>query len=396
MPPPRLLPLPSTVDLPNVKITHSGVTILHQRGSKSCYGGSSAHVVDASGKLWESKKEMIEAIYPERLEMAKKKASTAIDTKENRFTNNKNTLFFNKLLTHEQDFLTNLPELSTKKTVRTYRVKKTEVRQRILAHISAKRHYQAELYFWTLTFPEGTPDGVIYQIFNIWLTILRSKDAYGRRFIKDYLWIAERQKNKTIHFHVAIPHKMHVGHANKVMAKTLENFARKGDIPYPTLACKRYNGVHLAKGKFNKATNFASKKGSNAISHYLTKYLTKNNEVFYRLAWHNSRGFSNLFTSLYTTKKKFYSMGVKRWAPLGGWHVVPWWVCLEENKSKWFPRRGGKGSDEEKQIAELVKAGTYFFQFIPWGNEGPPANVLNHIAGLNGYCMENFRNKKIK
>lgn len=406
---PRLLPVLCTLDLPNIKLTRSGITILHQRGSQGRYGGSARHRVDMSGKLWENKNDMIKSLYPERISKGKKKAPVAPDA------NNLNTFqseyidFLEELPTHEREFCTKTEELFTnygveivEKPVRTYVVKKTEVRQRILCRISAKTQSFAELYFWTVTFPAGSSDDIIYQIFNNWLTALRKKDQYGRILLKDYLWIAERQDGKrlkdptkatnTIHFHIAIPHFMRVHHANKVMQTILASHARKGTIPFTRQQCNKYNGIHLAKDKGGKVINFASKKGSRAITGYLTKYLTKNNERFTHLAWHNSRGFSNMFTAFYTTRRHFYSMGVRRKTILGTWQVVSWAECLETDKNKWFPKRGDQEDKEESERRRVE--GTDYFQFIPWNNQGMPENIAAHMDELNGYCIDNFGKQK--
>src|SRR5277367_2494972 len=92
-----------------------------------------------------------------------------------------------------------------------YTLKKQVIRNRILNYANVMRSdprwKKPVMYFWTVTFPEGTPDDTCYQLFNTWLTTLRTK-----KMLHSYLWVAERQpkKTKTIHFHILIPHYMGV------------------------------------------------------------------------------------------------------------------------------------------------------------------------------------------
>jgi hypothetical protein len=187
-----------------------------------------------------------------------------------------------------------------------YKVHKTEVRNRIFAMINTQRG-KKELYFWTITFPEKTPDSVCYRLFNTWLTTCRQK-----KWLREYLWIAERQQNGTIHFHIAIPHRMSVVAANNAMRTTLRTAATKNEIPFNIYQCRRYNGIDIAKNrKTRRVTNFAIKKGSRSLANYLTKYCTKNDSTFNHLAWHNSRGFSSLFTGITFTTDEFLGYGFR-------------------------------------------------------------------------------------
>jgi hypothetical protein len=55
----------------------------------------------------------------------------------------------------------------------------------------------SKLKFWTLTFPCGFPDEDAFRVFNIMLTRWRAAVPDD-----DYLWVSQRQKNGTIHFHM--------------------------------------------------------------------------------------------------------------------------------------------------------------------------------------------------
>lgn len=256
-----------------------------------------------------------------------------------------------------------LPNIQAEKTPRFYKINKRLVRHRLLGYRNTAKGGK-ELYFWTVSFPENTPDNTAYQALNIWLTALRQY-----RMLKDYLWIAERQTGErrtdggatnTIHFHIAIPHKLPVQRANAMMRGTLKTMCRKGLLSYATNSpqIRKYNGVHISKNnKTGKVVNFAAKQGAKLLALYLTKYVTKNDEGFEHLAWHNSRGFSCLFTSVAFSVPEFKRFGFGPFL----------------NYTKRFSME--------------------FAEFIPWLNGPPPALEL-HLYQLNSYIHEYFDGRK--
>jgi hypothetical protein len=107
-----------------------------------------------------------------------------------------------------------------------------------------------------------------------------------------------------------------------------------------------------------KPINFAIKKGARALAAYLTKYVTKNDAGvadelgniavpgFSHLAWHNSRGFSCLFTGMTCTLNEFRNAG------FGGYL----------NRVRAFKME--------------------FATFVPW-LFGPPPLLMQHLYELN-------------
>lgn len=328
---PRLLPVPNVMHELTVKVTLSGITVLNDGRYKKRYTGNKFSAVDINGKLYVNSADLKRELRgPEK--KAKKKPATPVTD-------------LNALKTYEAESSENLSTLPKKSREKTYRVNKLEVRQRILGMIKTRKG-KKELYFWTVTFPKGMADDLCYQAFNTWLTSLRQ-----RKMLRDYLWIAERQQNGTIHFHIAIPHKMSVVQANRMMRVTLTTFSRRGLIDVSVYACKRYNGVDIAKNrKTKRVTNFAVKKGHRALVTYLTKYVTKNDEPFKHLAWHNSRGYSALFTGITFTVGEFLKMG---------------WKDLVLHRS-------------------VIQ--NEFFKFFPWRGE-PPDLFIDHLVQLNDYIQ---------
>lgn len=182
----------------------------------------------------------------------------------------------------------------------TYVINKKEVSHRIRGFVNQMKG-EKMLYFWSITFPEKTSDEVGHILMNKWLTRLRQE-----KMIREYLWITERQENGTIHFHMTINRKMDVKKANKFMRASIMHSINQGEIKYDRIAATRYNGVDIAKDrKTRRVINFAKQNKQKALTNYLTKYVTKNNEGFSQLAWHCSRGYSNLITAVRFTWNEY-------------------------------------------------------------------------------------------
>lgn len=351
---------------PVIKATSSGITLLKETHYGKRYTGNKFSAVDINGGLWvrasELKKDLVYSVIRSRLRNSggewaveqwekagrpmpgKKKPRVETPGAENKLNKCPQMQISTNLSTQDGALLTVNNDLSTP-VQRWYTVNKREVRQRILAMLNTQRGAK-ELYFWTVSFFAATPDDLAYRMFNIWLTALRQ---YG--MLHDYLWIAERQENGTIHFHIAIPHKMPVQRANAMMRGTLKTFAKRGELKESIYRCNRYNGVDIAKHrKTKRVTNFAIKKGARALAVYLTKYVTKNDTKFSHLAWHNSRGYSSLFTGVTFTIPEFINNG--------------WPAML--NRAKRFD--------------------TEFFTFVPWASD-PPRPLMAHLYDLNSYIQ---------
>lgn len=407
-----------------LKTTATGVTFLHQRRYKNRYTGSKKSAVDINGVMWRSATDLKKITcrrysqdldYRERVKNAIRVDENGacylvdfVDKKIKKAPSPGRLTFLESSTTNtalvdcrsaaisdknatSENFSTDSGKNTTNvaKVVRkkAYMINKREVRQRILAYINTQKG-KKELYFWTVSFPEGTPDDVCYQAFNTWLTTLRTrqKDKFGKLMppmLKEYLWIAERQLGErsatgkaptlTIHFHIAIPHYMNVPKANTAMRTILKNLAKKGLMPgavcnargerYYLPSIARYNGVDICKNrKTRRVINFAIKKGARALGNYLTKYVTKNNAgvadengntpipAFTHLAWHNSRGFSCLFTAVTFTIAEFTKFGFRPFL----------------NKVRQFHME--------------------FATFIPW-LFGPPPLLMEHFYQLNSYIQ---------
>ncbi len=314
------MPVPAFHHELTIKASAAGITVLKTGRFKKRYTGSRHTAIDINGKMYLKAADLKKINADQEKPRPRIKAVTQSD------------------VAIVADQLQRPPK--------TYKVHKTEVRNRLFGMINTMRG-KKELYFWTITFPMGTSDPVAYRLYNIWLTTLRQK-----KWLREYLWVAERQQNGTIHFHVAIPHKLSVVAANNAMRTILATACKRKEINFSVYQCKRYNGIDIAKNRTTRrVTNFAIKKGARSLSYYLTKYITKNNETFQHLAWHNSRGFSALFTGITFTTNEFLGYGF----------------------------RG------------LVKPGVIinneYFMFFAW-REDPPFAVTKHLCEINSWVQE--------
>lgn len=189
-----------------------------------------------------------------------------------------------------------------------YKINKTKVRKRLTALCRLKRS-KAFLAFYSISFPVKTDDKVIYQIFNKWLTNCRTR--YG---LTTYVWVVERQKNGTLHFHLLTNNRMDIQTINKAMANSIETTVNQGLAEWGSSSRTLYNGVdvdcvqkpkqrqHETREQYRKRMG-AYKRSSiyeriKWATLYMTKYMTKNDDVFKHMPSHCSRDISQLFTSI--------------------------------------------------------------------------------------------------
>lgn len=164
---------------------------------------------------------------------------------------------------------------------KVYKLNKSMVKKKIFAfyHLENKQKY---FRLWTLTFPINTEDKVCYKIHNIFLTRLREELG-----LKDYIWVAERQQNGTLHFHFIFSQFLDITKANYYAKKAVNNAIKRDEIDTGGIFYENYNGLDVSK----KVGNF------NTVCKYLTKYVTKNNTESERLPYYCSTKISRLFTT---------------------------------------------------------------------------------------------------
>jgi hypothetical protein len=248
-----------------------------------------------------------------------------------------------------------------------YKLNKKKIRNRIQVYVDlmrrSKKWKTKELFFWTITFPEKTPDDICYRLLNTWLTSCRQKNI-----LHSYFWVSERQKNSTIHFHLLIPHRMNAKYANQIMMTSICTMIRKGLLKGSIAAAKRYNGVDIAKTRkkgSNKGPviNFLEKKRTKLLAWYLSKYVSKNNTEMNRLCWNCSTDWSIPFHSVHLTRDELVAVVRTR-----------------------------------DMIIEQRRFENDYVEFWPW-RHGPPTRFLQHICDINTFLLtdyfEEIRKQKI-
>lgn len=174
---------------------------------------------------------------------------------------------------------------------RAYKLNKSKVKRRLYSYFQLSDS-QKRMSFVTITFPFETSDNQAYMLFNLWLTKLRSKGL-----LLSYLWVVERQKNGTVHFHMLTSNYVKIKEYNELMRESMMNLYAKDIHVFKGYKPDKYNGIDLAKNKkTGRVANFATAKSKKALSMYITKYITKNDTKFFRLTWHCSRNISVLFS----------------------------------------------------------------------------------------------------
>lgn len=205
---------------------------------------------------------------------------------------------------------------------KNYTLNKSKVRKKISAFflLDSSKKFCA---FYTISFPLHLSDNLAYKVFNTWLT--RCRKVFN---LQSYLWVAERQKNGTIHFHMLTNTFMQISEVNRFMSVALSNLLNKQAFSYDIEAISNYNGVDVddlfhpkprdAQGKRIKETReqrrerlrkpLNIKQAQKCLSYYITKYVTKNDVTFNRLPWHCSRDISALFTSELVNEDEFHEL----------------------------------------------------------------------------------------
>lgn len=183
------------------------------------------------------------------------------------------------------------------KVKKLYGLRKTKIRNKILNffNLNASKKFCA---FYSISFPVEISDEIGYKCLNTWLT--RCRKDLG---LKSYLWVAERQKNGTLHFHLITHNYMQIRKANEFMKTALYTQFIKGNLNCKLKVIENYNGVDvdsLYNSKRNKVKGERLDKiaAQRKLSYYLTKYISKNETKSERLPWHCSRDISALFISI--------------------------------------------------------------------------------------------------
>jgi len=162
----------------------------------------------------------------------------------------------------------------------------------------------------TLTLVAPAADWLAVKCLNKYLTVLRKKSG-----LFNYVWVAERQGNGNVHFHMILDRKFDIVYTNSLWVSQQESAGIKNEI-----ACLKFkNDYNLTFKQAHKRGEITQKlvqqylnpvdvikvKNIDGMSAYLTNYVTKNETKMQCAVWHCNRNVSKLFTKQLISKKVF-------------------------------------------------------------------------------------------
>lgn len=253
--------------------------------------------------------------------------------------------------------------LRTKKLEKRINKSKAKAKMYALFNLSCSRKFIA---FYSVSFPAGTSDNQAFDCWNSWLTALRK-----RFHLQNYIWVTERQKNGTLHYHMLTNNYMPILSINRAMAIIINNKVNQGLISWGNSSLNRYNGVDVDSvfnSKRHKKTGRILNPSElrNWLVKYITKYVTKNTDKFLHLSWHCSRSVSSLFCSTIILIEE--SRLFTDWLPYG--YSING-TLTEEMKSKYYEFK----SDFNR---------TLVFKFVP------PNKLYEKIRAYNDFIFADY------
>lgn len=150
------------------------------------------------------------------------------------------------------------------------------------------------LAFMTMSFPKGTSEESCYRIWNILLTRMRRE-----KYLQGYIWVCERQKNGTPHFHMLTNTFFPVRVVNRMAAAAIQTSVDRGECTWGQSSYSRYNGVDIRRVRSGRG-GISQKRDLRArefVVSYLAKYISKSEQTGTRRVWFCSREVSALFVS---------------------------------------------------------------------------------------------------
>jgi len=180
----------------------------------------------------------------------------------------------------------------------SYRTK-IKIQEKILALYAASNKKFSMI---TLTMIADCTDRKAVKVLNNFFTSVKKK--YGNF---NYLWVAERQKNGRIHFHIVANCKFQIQYINSLwISQQIENSIVNSSAVYELnkdygytfkqLLKLGYSGWSIAQ-KYLNPVDVKKIYDIRGVSAYVAKYVTKNKTTFVGInVWHSSRTVSKIFT----------------------------------------------------------------------------------------------------
>jgi hypothetical protein len=215
--------------------------------------------------------------------------------------------------------------------------------------------------FVTLTFIAAVDDRAGIAVLNKFLTVIKQRMTNVQ-----YLWVAERQENGNIHFHMIINKRLPVKQFNALWVLQQYNAGLTGKTKYGESISRREIEDRYENGTVGKVLNpFDVKKirSIGGLSGYLTKYITKQekNKPFGCSVWHCSRTVSRLFTRATVQPSAFAYLQT-----FNNYRV-------DKRTGECFP-------------AEVVKGAYFVMVYV--NNKAAPLRYLREMEQVNKWILE--------
>lgn len=185
-------------------------------------------------------------------------------------------------------------DLKLEREPRKYRMNVSKFRAKACSYAMLRKS-MLFLAFYSISFPKGFDDDLAYKVLNSALTQLRKN--FG---LKSYMWVMERQRNNTIHYHLLTNDYMYISDVNRVFATSIQYYVEKNEASWGNSSFEKYNGVDVKavnkKGKYRN--NLTRNQIIDKVIGYLSKYMSKDIYSESHRVWHCSRLVSALFISV--------------------------------------------------------------------------------------------------
>lgn len=260
----------------------------------------------------------------------------------------------------------------SKHAKRVYKLNKKKVMKRI---ISLCRLKQSEkfLAFYSISFPADATDNVLFQIWNKFLTTCRKNHG-----LQTYVWVCERQKNGTLHFHMLTNNFLNISKVNAAMAASIETSVRQGKLTWGQSSRTLYNGVDVDsiqhpkrrqgenrdayRKRLKEIRKHTIKERVQFAQQYMTKYVTKQDATFTHLPFHCSHDISQLFTSIILTDKDF-----EQYAKELSDNADDYIIFGDENKTVYIFKK----NQNDRLFSALDRQNEYLFQLYHLNKSSP-------------------------
>jgi hypothetical protein len=215
--------------------------------------------------------------------------------------------------------------------------------------------------FCTLTFIAPVDDQTGVSILNKFLTSAR------KSFPKlQYFWVAERQDNGNIHFHIILNKRLPVRRWNALWVLVQYNSGLIGSDKFGDRISKQEILMRYENDTIHKVFNpldIKKVKSISGLSGYLTKYITKQKKTpFSCLPWHCSRQVSRMF--IRTT------VGPSAFAYMNSWNNYR----VDKETGECFPPKVSKPHP--------------FYIVVYAANKSAPLKYLREMEQVNKWILE--------